>query len=126
MTTQTVKFEYDAKNNVLFTEDDFEIASREDVDAFWKLYRDQLERIGKKVRLVTKIDGLYIMKDVEQYYGEVARAVSQQWYITFARYGATATGRLGIRQAGAKTGFVTSVHKTRDEAVAAVLNVGAP
>ena len=126
MSTQTVTFEYDAANNILFVVDDYEVKTNEDAEAFFNLYRKQLEKIGRKVHLVTKIDGLFIKQEVDAYYGTVARSVSQQWFINFARYGETALGRMGIQNAAVKADFVTSIHKTKEEAVAAVLGKAAP
>jgi hypothetical protein len=41
--------------------------------------------------------------------------------IDLARYGSTATGRLGMKQAAQGAAFETAIHRTREEAVAAVL-----
>jgi hypothetical protein len=120
MAAQTVSFEYDQTNNILFAVDDYEIKTKADVDAFWKLYRDQLERIGRPVYLVTKIDGLYIDPALDACYGKMAHDVSGRWFISFARYGETAVGRMGIQNAAIKADFVTSVHKTREQAIQAV------
>jgi hypothetical protein len=124
MASQTVKFEYDEKNNILFTVDDYEVKTREDAERFFDLYRQEIEQIGKKVHLVTKIDGLYIDPTLDEYYGQVAKMVSQKWFLNFARYGDTAVGRMGIMNAATKAHFVTSIHKTRNQAVAAVLAGG--
>lgn len=124
MSTQTVKFEYDPERNILFAEDDYQVRSPEDAENFFGLYRRELSRIGRRVRLVTKIDGLHIAPHVEAHYGEVARKVSGEWFINFARYGETALSRLGITDAAKKADFVTSIHRTREEAVAAVLASG--
>jgi hypothetical protein len=121
VSSQKVKFEYDPERNILFTEDDFDILTESDVEEFWAIYRRELERVGRKVHLVTKIDGLYIKPELDGIYGQRARQVSGEWFINFSRYGDTAVGRLGITDAAKKADFVTSVHKTREEAVAAVL-----
>lgn len=121
MSTQTVKFEYDPERNILYADDDFQVRTPEDADSFFEHYRRELSRIGRKVHLVTKIDGLHIAPHIEEHYGEVARKVSGEWFINFARYGETALSRLGITDAAKKADFVTSVHRTREEAVAAVL-----
>jgi len=121
MSSQTVKFEYDPERNILFTDDDYQVRSPEDAENFFDLYRQQLSKIGRKVHLVTKIDGLHIAPHMEGHYGEVARKVSSEWFINFARYGESALSRLGITDAAKKADFVTSVHKTREEAVKAVM-----
>ncbi len=121
MRTQTVQFEYDAERNILHAVDDYEIMTPEDIESFVALYRQQLSKIGRKVHLVTKIDGLHIAPHMEGHYGEVARKVSSEWFINFARYGESALSRLGITDAAKKADFVTSVHKTREEAVKAVM-----
>jgi len=124
MRTQTVTFEYDPGRNILFTVDDYEVMCPEDADKFFALYQQQLAQIGKKVHLVTNIDRLYIAPHMEEHYGEVARKVSREWILKFARYGDMAISRVGIAIAAQKADFVTSVHKTREEAVAAVLAAG--
>lgn len=121
MSSQTVKFEYDDERNILYADDDYQVRTPEDADSFFELYRRELSRIGRKVHLVTKIDGLHIAPHMEEHYGEVARRVSGEWFINFARYGETALSRLGISDAAKKADFVTSIHRTREEAVAAVL-----
>lgn len=125
MSSQTVKFEYDQERNILYADDDYQVRTPEDADIFFDLYRRELSRIGRKVHLVTKIDGLHIAPHLEEHYGEVARKVSGEWFINFARYGETALSRLGITDAAKKADFVTSVHKTREEAVKAVLQMQA-
>jgi len=124
MRTQTVQFEYDAERNILHAVDDYEIMTPEDIESFVALYRQQLSKIGRKVHLVTKIDGLFIAAHLDELYGQAARAVAREWILNFARYGETAMARAGMLAAGQKADFVTSVHRTKEEAVAAVLATG--
>ncbi|MCU0606705.1 MAG: hypothetical protein MUF78_04635 [Candidatus Edwardsbacteria bacterium] len=125
MASQTVRFEYDRERNILFVEDDFDITTPEQADRFVAIYREQFERIGRPVHVVARIDGLFIGEQVSGYYGERSRPLSQRWKLNFARYGSTATGRMGVKAMAHKAEFDAAVYRTREEAVAAVLSGGA-
>jgi hypothetical protein len=116
----TVTFEYDPARNILFTEDQFQVSTPQDVQAFMQAYQTQFEQIGHKVHIVTNIDGLFINGEISRLYGEQARALAQKYCLGFARYGAKAVSRMGVASNARKGDFDSMIFKTREEAVAAV------
>ena len=120
MSAQTVTFEYDPAKNLLFTEDDYTLATVQDVDAFLKLYQDQLARIGKKVWLVTGIDGLEVHAQQYEHYGTRIKALSGQWYLGFARWGTQPLARMTVRAASIRAQYGINIYSTSEAAIAAV------
>lgn len=123
MSAQTVKFEYDPVNNILFTEDDYSIQSPEDVEEFIRLNVEKLESIGRKVYIISKIDGLHIGASVSELYGQRAREVFQKYILGFARYGEDPSARMTVRTASRKARLESHIYGTRAEAVQAVLQM---
>ena len=120
MSTQTVKFEYDPARNILFTEDDYTIATEQDVDTFLELYRKELLKIGKKVWLVTGIDGLEVHAQQYEYYGKRIKAFSELWYLGFARWGTQPLARMTVRAASVRAKYGINIHSTKEAAIDAV------
>jgi hypothetical protein len=120
MATQTVTFEYDPEGNILFAEDDYEIANEADVDAFLGQYEARLKTIGAKPYLVVRIDGLLVGAKVDEYYGRRAKEVVERNILGFARYGTNAVSRMSVRTAALKSGFEINIYDSRERAVAAV------
>jgi hypothetical protein len=120
MASQTVAFEYDAERNILFADDDYEIASEADVDAFLGQYEARLKTIGVKPYLVARIDGLLVGARVDEYYGRRAKEVVERNILGFARYGSNAVSRMSVRTAALKSGFEINIFDSRERAVEAV------
>lgn len=120
MASQTVKFEYDQKRNILFVVDDYEINTPEDVDAFLGLYSLKFREIGRKVCLVACIDGLKISHKVQDYYGEQVKKLLEGTIICFARYGKDPMARMNVRTSSHKAKYDINIYDTRDQAVEAV------
>lgn len=120
MASQTVRFEYDADGNTLFAQDDFEIISENDVEAFLALYRGQVDRIGHPVYVVTQIDGLKVGGKVFAHYGRALKAFADRWYLGIARWGTDPAARMTVRTASLSAKYDVNIFATREEAVAAV------
>jgi hypothetical protein len=120
MSTQTVRFEYDEPRNILFVEDDYEIATEADVDAFLKLYDGELQRIGRKVWIVTSIDGLRVGAKVYESYGQKLKALAEKWYLGLARWGKNPVSRMTVRSSSLKAKYEINIHDTKEQAVSAI------
>src|SRR5512136_969087 len=97
-----VKFEYDSERNIVFTEDHWEIKTREDVEAFFAEYLKYFESLGKKVYMISDIDDLRVHAEIVEYYGETARSTVGQYLLGFARYGTQDLARMTVRTSSLK------------------------
>ncbi len=120
MNIQTVKFEYDPERNILFTEDNFSIQTEKDVEEFVRINLAKLEDIGRKVYLISKIDGLHIGANVSELYGRRSREVFESHILGFARYGDDPSARMTLRTASKKARLESNIYGSREEAVRAV------
>jgi len=120
MASQTVTFEYDQEKNILFSIDDYEINTPEDADAFLGLYSLKIKEIGRKVRLVTCIDGLKINNKAQDYYGKQVKKLIEGTIICFARYGTDPMSRMNVRMSSHKANYDINIYDTRDQAIEAV------
>jgi hypothetical protein len=123
MAAQTVKFDYDPERNILFVEDDYAINNNVDVDAFLKLYHDRLSQIGRKVYIVTSIDGLRVSAKAYDRYGQRLKALAEQWYLGLARWGSNPISRMTVRSASLKAKYDINIYDTKEQAVAAVMKM---
>ncbi len=114
------KFEYDEKLNVLFTEDDWQVETREDVDAFFSAYSNFLTPLGRKVYMVSDIDKLLVQAAVAEYYGEQARALVYKHLLGFSRYGTNSWARMTVRTTSHLARMTANIFGTRAEAVQAI------
>jgi hypothetical protein len=120
MASQTVKFDYDKGRNILFAEDDFDIRTTEDADAFLALYMEKFKEIGQKVWLVTSIDGLTVSAKVSGYYGDKLKSLAEQWYLGMARWGTRPESRMTVRMSSLKAKYEVNIYDTREQAIAAI------
>ena len=123
MASQTVRFEYDAGRNILFTEDDYEITTEKDVDDFVKINLEQLEKIGHKMYIICKIDGLHISASVSEYYGKRIKEIIGQYNHGFARYGENPAARMTVRTASRKADLESNIYSSREEAIEAIVRM---
>jgi len=115
-----VIFEYDEKRNIIFTEDHWDIRTREDVDQFFDEYRKFFENIGRKVYMVSNIDHLFVHAEIAEYYGEVARTTVGQYLLGFARWGKDDFARMSVRTSSMKSKLPSNIYNTREEAIEAI------
>lgn len=120
MHSQTVKFEYDERRNILFVEDDYEVNTERDVDEFIALYEKKLKEIGKKVYIVASIDGLKIGAKVYVYYGKKAKEFSEKWCLGLARWGNDSLARMTVRAASSTARFSINLYNSKEAAIEAI------
>lgn len=115
-----VDFEYDEERNILFTDDQWEIKTKQDVDEFFEEYIKYLKELDKKVYLVSHIDGLLVHADIAEYYGEAARIAVSEYLLGYARWGANDWARMTVRTTSLKAKMVPHIYGTRQEATQAI------
>ncbi len=116
----SVTFEYDAEKNIVFTEDDWEVKTREDVDAFFAEYQKFFKGLNKKVYVISHIDGLLVRAKIAGYYGETALTTIGKYVLGFARWGTNDWARMTVRTTSLKVKLTVNIYDTRDEAIQAI------
>ncbi|MEO0205986.1 MAG: hypothetical protein ABIL22_04860 [candidate division WOR-3 bacterium] len=116
----SVKFEYDENLNIVFTEDHWEIQTKQDVDEFFAEYQKYFQRLNKKVYMISNIDDLLVHAEVADYYGEVAKNTVAIFLLGFARYGTKDWARMTVRTTSLKARFSPNIYSTREEAIQAI------
>ena len=116
----SVEFEYDAELNIVFTEDKWEVKTREDVDAFFAEYKKFFQNLGKKVYMISNIDNLLVRARIADYYGDTARSTVGDYLLGFARWGTNDWARMTVRTTSLKAKLTPNIYNTRDEAIAAI------
>ena len=117
---ESVKLEYDPDLNIVFTEDHREIKTKEDVDQFFEEHIKFFEKLGKKVYMISNIDGLLVHATIAEYYGEIARLTVGQYLLGFARYGTNEWARMTVRTTSLKVRMIANIYDSREEAIQAV------
>jgi hypothetical protein len=115
-----VAFEYDPDLNVVFTEDDWQVETREDVEAFFADYDKYFSALGKKVYMISHIDNLLVQAQVADYFGELARAHVYKHLQGFARWGTNSWARMTVRTTSHIAKMTANIYTTREEAIQAV------
>lgn len=115
-----VLFEYDENLNIVFTEDQWEIKTKQDVDEFFAEYQKYFQKLAKKVYMVSNIDDLLVHAEVADYYGEVAKNTVAIFLLGFARYGTEDRARMTVRTTSLKAKFSPNIYTTREEAIKAI------
>lgn len=115
-----VIFEYDEKLNIVFTEDHWEIKTRQDVDEFFAEYQKYFQKLAKKVYIISNIDDLLVHAEVADYYGEVAKNTVAIFLLGFARYGTEDRARMTVRTTSLKAKFPPNIYANREEAIKAI------
>lgn len=112
-----VIFDYDRSAKILFVEDQWNIATAQDVDAFFAEYAHFIGTIGEKFWMVAHIDKLVIHADVAEYYGEVARKATSERLLGLARWGEDSIARMTLRTTAMKAKMPYNIYSSREEAV---------
>jgi len=115
-----VTFEYDRSSKILFSEDHWDVKTREDVDAFFAEYARQIQSIVEKFWMVAHIDDLVIHAEIAEYYGEAARKATTERLLGLARWGTDSIARMAIRTTAMKSGMPFDIYTSREEAVRAI------
>ena len=117
---QHVEFEYDATLNIVFTEDHWEVKTKEDVDQFFAEYKKYFTALGKKVFMVSCIDHLLVHASIADYYGQMARSTVGHYLLGFARYGSDDWARMTVRTTSLKASMTPNIYGSREDAVKAI------
>jgi hypothetical protein len=118
-----VSFEYDAERNILFTDDSWDVKTREDVDAFFAEYLEFFEKLGKKVYIVANINNLVVRAAIADYYGETSLKTVEKYVLGLARWGSNDWARMTVRTTSLKAKMTPNIHATREEAIQAILEM---
>jgi len=115
-----IKFRYDEKRNILFTEDHFEIKSEEDVEEFFRLNEEECRKYPSKFYLVSDINALRIHAKTIASYGRKGKDLQTRYIQGSARYASDPFARMSIRTAYSKAGEMASIFDTKEEALASL------
>lgn len=113
----SVNFKYDPEKGIVFSEDHWEIRTRQDVDDFFAEYRKYFQDIGKKVYMVANIDDLRVHAEIANYYGEVANKTADDYLLGLARYSTNEWARMTVRTTSLKAKMEPNIYGSRDEAI---------
>jgi hypothetical protein len=112
-----IKFEFDENLNVLYTEDNFELKTEQDVEEFFRLNEAECLKHGGKFYLISNVDKLKIHAPVIGLYGVRGKALVDRYLLGHARYAVDPFARMAIRTAYSKAGVKCSIFEKKDEAL---------
>lgn len=115
-----VIFNYDRSSQILFVEDNWDVKTVEDVDAFFAEYERYIRTVKEKFWMVAHIDNLIIHAEVAEYYGERARKATSSMLLGLARWGQDSSARMTLRTTAMKSGMPSRIHSSREEAIQAI------
>ncbi len=116
-----VTFTYDRASQILFAEDDWEIKTPQDADAFFAEYeRFMRTNVREKFWMVAHIDNLIIHAEVAEYYGSRSRKVVSAMLLGLARWGHDSSARMAIRTTAMKSRMPSTIYSSREEAIQAI------
>ena len=115
--TNQLRIEYDPVRNIVFTEDHWDVKTKEDVDQFFEEHRKFFESLNKKVYMISNIDNLRVHAAVAEYYGETAKSTVGHYLLGFARWGTDDVARMTVRTSSLKAKLESNIFNTREEAI---------
>jgi hypothetical protein len=115
-----VSFDYDRSSKILFVEDEWNIATPQDVDDFFAEYARFIGTIGEKFWMIAHIDKLVIHAEVAEYYGDVARKATTERLLGLVRWGEDSAARMTLRTTAMKAKMPYTIYSSREEAVRAI------
>lgn len=119
----SVNFKYDPETDIVFSEDHWEIKSRQDVDDFFAEYRKYFQDIGKKVYMVSNIDDLRVHAPIANYYGEIANKTAADYLLGLARYSTNEWARMTVRTTSLKAKMEPNIYSSLDEALNVIAKI---
>lgn len=119
----SVNFKYDPETDIVFSEDHWEIKSRQDVDDFFAEYRKYFQDIGKKVYMVSNIDDLRVHAPIANYYGEIANKTAADYLLGLARYSTNEWARMTVRTTSLKVKMEPNIYSSLDEALNVIAKI---
>jgi len=118
-----VILEYDDEQNILFTEDNWEIKTPQDVDEFFSKYRKFFHDLDKKVYMVSNINNLLVHTEIAEYYGKVARETVGEYLLGFARWGTNNWAKMTVRTTSLKARMSTNIYDTKEKAIQTIREI---
>ena len=115
-----IKFTFDEKRNVLFTEDHFELRDKRDVEEFFRINEAESKKHPGKFYLVSDINGLKIHAAVIGLYGERGKELTARFVLGQARYATEPFARMALRAAYSRAGVPCEIFNTKEEALKAL------
>lgn len=115
-----VYFEYDPEKNIVFSEDHWEVKTKQDVDEFFAEYVKYFQKLGKSVYVVSDINNLYVHAVVAEYYGKTARENVEKYVLSYARWGTNDWARLTVRTTSMMASMSPNIYDRREAAVKAI------
>jgi hypothetical protein len=112
-----VNFKYDPEQGIVFSEDHWEIKTRQDVDDFFAEYRKYFQNIGEKVYMISNIDDLRVYAQIANYYGQVANKTAADYLLGLARYSTNEWARMTVRTTSLKVKMEPNIYSSREEAL---------
>jgi len=112
-----IKFAFDEKRNILFTEDHFELRTERDVEEFFRLNEAESKKHPGKFFLVSDINGLRIHAAVIGLYGERGKQLTARCVLGQARYATEPFARMALRAAYSRAGVPCEIFDTKEEAL---------
>lgn len=119
-----ITFEYDKEKNILFTVDDYEIRTEEELEKFFSEVKRELDKVyeiaGGKFYVVSKIDGLMISAKMSELYGERVKEILDEYVLGHARYAENPQARMSVRTASLKGKISPNIYNSKEEAIRAI------
>jgi PAS domain S-box-containing protein len=118
------RFVLDQKQNILFINfAAMKIDSREQVDEFAALVRENYEAQGRRLYAVVNYEGTEIAPDIVDYYGERIKELADRYALSTVRYSSSGFTRSVLRYLGAAKDVESNTYATRDEAIRAIQEI---
>jgi PAS domain S-box-containing protein len=118
------RFVLDRKQNILFINfAAMKIDSREQVDEFAALVRENYETQGERLYAVVNYEGTEIAPDIVDYYGERIKELADRYALSTVRYSSSGFTRSVLRYLGAAKDVESNTYATREEAIRAIKEI---
>ena len=115
------RISYDSDRNILFANlEGWSVRKKSDIDDLRKALVDARIAAGRRVNSVVNHDGCRIAEDLYDDYAEMIQYMSENHYLTTARYTTSAFMRMKMQEALRKRGLAPHIFERAEEAHAAV------
>lgn len=115
------RIKYDSDRNILFVNlEGWSVRKKSDIDDLRNALVEARIAAGRRVNSVVNHDGCRIAEDLYDDYAEMIKYMSENHYLTTARYTTSAFQRLKMEEAWNKRGLAPHIFKSAEEARALV------
>jgi propionate CoA-transferase len=115
------RISYDSDRNILFLNlEGWSVRKKSDIDDLRKALVDARIAAGRRVNSVVNHDGCRIAEDLYDDYAEMIQYMSENHYLTTARYSTSAFMRVKMQEALHKRGLAPHIFERKEEADAVV------